>query len=214
MKRSSTLAWQAVDSKEARTLPGYGFGVASFSVCAVAVMELLIDLALTAVLFDRFYGAAGNLPMGAERSSASWVSLFLGLLDRFPPAFIAETLVILHALLGLTLLFSPFQFNGGLYKKLLLMLWITPAIRVALLLEEALSFFPYFWNSHLIGSRLPAPSLLPVLSSSFGPKKLAVFVIEFLLLWALWRFMLMAKSPNLTYLSRIRDAQGDPANPR
>jgi len=81
----------------------------------------------------------------------------------FPPTFMAETLLMLDALPVVTLVLSTFQFKGGLYKTLRLIVWIMPTIRVALLLEEALSIFPYF-GIHLIGSSLPAPT---VLASSF-----------------------------------------------
>lgn len=202
-KKGTKRIWQAVDIDEARTLPAYGFRIGSFCVCVVAALEILIDIGYIYILSDDFYGSAGNQPFGSERATASWVSLFLGLIDRFPPAFIAEALIIIHIVICLALLASAFQFNPGLYKKLWLILWVTPLFRISFLVAEALSSFPYFWNKHLLGSQLPAPDVLPFLLS-YNTKKLVVVAIEFLFIFAFVRLMLLAKSPNLTYLLRRR----------
>lgn len=201
--KRTTIIWQAVGIDEAKSLPDYGFRTGSFCVCIVAALEILIDVGYIYILSDDFYGSAGNLPLGSERATASWVSLFLGLIGRFPPAFIVEGLLIIHIVFCLALLSSTFQFNAGLYKKLILMVWVTPILRLSFLVAEALSSFPYFWNKHLLGSELPAPDLLPFLYS-YNTKKIVVVALEFLFIFAFFRLMLVAKSPNLTYLLRRR----------
>lgn len=77
------VIWEAVDVEEAKRLPGYGFRGASFSVCVIAVIEILIDFVFIGLLDDRFYVSPAQLPMGSLQ--APWVIRFFGLIDRFPP---------------------------------------------------------------------------------------------------------------------------------
>ena len=98
------VIWEAVDVEEAKKLPGYGFRGASLGVCVIAVIGILLDLVFIDLLDDRFYVSTAQLPLGS--SQAPWVIRFFGLIDRFPPAFIAEGLIGLHLLLAVALIWS------------------------------------------------------------------------------------------------------------
>lgn len=119
-------------------------------------------------------------------------------------------MIVLHLLLAIALILSTFQFNAGIYRTLWYFLWLTPTIGMSFLAVDTLTYFPYFWDARLLGHHLPAPPLLPLLfSRSHQFVVMGCFVaLESSVLYVLWRIMRVAKSPNLTYLSRRRVLKG------
>lgn len=198
-------AWQTLTKDEAKGLPGYGFGGVSFCVLVFAAMECLIDVGFICLLESRFYLSDAQLPIGTNE--VPWPARYFGLIGQFPPAFIVESLILLHILLCVSVTISTFQFNERIYKGLRYLLWGTPLVRIAFMVSDTLTFFPYFWNAHLIRHMLPSPPVMQVLLD-YGVKiavvSCSVGILELSIWLVLWRFIRSSKSTNLTYLSRRR----------